>query len=171
MRHFSISGVPVTQANGRLVGILTNRDVRFAKNPRQKVSELMTSENLIKVYNKADKEKAKSLLHKHRIEKLLVVDNNERCIGLITVKDIEKAQLHPTAAKDAEGRLRVAAAIGTGEQSLARAAALIEADADMIVVDTAHGHAKSVAEMVKQIRRMHNGVRIVAGNIATGDAA
>lgn len=171
MRHFSISGVPVTQANGKLVGILTNRDVRFAKNPRQKVSELMTSENLIKVYNKADKEKAKSLLHKHRIEKLLVVDNQERCIGLITVKDIEKAQLHPTAAKDSEGRLRVAAAIGTGEQNLARAAALIEADADMIVVDTAHGHAKSVAEMVKQIRRMHNGVRIVAGNIATGDAA
>jgi len=171
MRHFRISGVPVTQANGKLVGILTNRDVRFAKNPRQKVSELMTSENLVKVYNKADKEKAKSLLHKHRIEKLLVVDNQERCIGLITVKDIEKAQLHPTAAKDSEGRLRVAAAIGTGEQSLARAAALIEADADMIVVDTAHGHAKSVAEMVKQIRRMHNSVRIVAGNIATGDAA
>ncbi len=171
MRHFRISGVPVTQANGKLVGILTNRDVRFAKNPRQKVSELMTSEGLIKVYNKADKEKAKSLLHKHRIEKLLVVDNQERCIGLITVKDIEKAQLHPTAAKDNEGRLRVAAAIGTGEQNLARAAALIEADADMIVVDTAHGHAKSVAEMVKQIRRMHNGVRIVAGNIATGDAA
>lgn len=171
MRHFHISGVPVTQSNGKLVGILTNRDVRFAKNPRQKVSELMTSENLVKVYNKADKEKAKSLLHKHRIEKLLVVDNNERCIGLITVKDIEKAQLHPTAAKDAEGRLRVAAAIGTGEQSLARAAALIEADADMIVVDTAHGHAKGVADMVKHIRRMHNRVRIVAGNIATGDAA
>lgn len=171
MRHFNISGVPVTQTNGKLVGILTNRDVRFAKNPRQKVSELMTSENLVKVYNKADKEKAKSLLHKHRIEKLLVVDNSERCIGLITVKDIEKAQLHPTAAKDAEGRLRVAAAIGTGEQSLARAAALMEADADMIVVDTAHGHAKSVAEMVKKIRRMHNRVRIVAGNIATGDAA
>jgi IMP dehydrogenase len=171
MRHFNISGVPVTQTNGKLVGILTNRDVRFAKNPRQKVSELMTSENLIKVYNKADKEKAKSLLHKHRIEKLLVVDNSERCIGLITVKDIEKAQLHPTAAKDAEGRLRVAAAIGTGEQSLARAAALMEADADMIVVDTAHGHAKSVADMVKKIRRMHNRVRIVAGNIATGDAA
>jgi IMP dehydrogenase len=171
MRHFNISGVPVTQTNGKLVGILTNRDVRFAKNPRQKVSELMTSENLIKVYNKTDKEKAKSLLHKHRIEKLLVVDNSERCIGLITVKDIEKAQLHPTAAKDAEGRLRVAAAIGTGEHSLARAAALMEADADMIVVDTAHGHAKSVAEMVGKIRRMHNRVRIVAGNIATGDAA
>lgn len=171
MRHFNISGVPVTQTNGKLVGILTNRDVRFAKNPRQKVSELMTSENLVKVYNKADKEKAKSLLHKHRIEKLLVVDNSERCIGLITVKDIEKAQLHPTAAKDAEGRLRVAAAIGTGEHSLARAAALMEADADMIVVDTAHGHAKSVAEMVGKIRRMHNRVRIVAGNIATGDAA
>jgi len=171
MRHFGISGVPVTQTSGKLVGILTNRDVRFAKNPRQKVSELMTSENLIKVYNKADREKAKSLLHRHRIEKLLVVDNNERCIGLITVKDIEKAQLHPTAAKDAEGRLRVAAAIGTGEQSLQRAAALMEADADMIVVDTAHGHAKGVAEMVKKIRRMHNHVRIVAGNIATGDAA
>jgi len=171
MRHFGISGVPVTQTSGKLVGILTNRDVRFAKNPRQKVSELMTAENLVKVYNKADKEKAKSLLHKHRIEKLLVVDNSDRCIGLITVKDIEKAQLHPTAAKDAEGRLRVAAAIGTGEQNLRRAAALIEADADMIVVDTAHGHAKGVADMVRQIRRMHNRVRIVAGNIATGEAA
>src|SRR6218665_2131065 len=100
MRMHNISGIPVTQANGKLVGILTNRDVRFAKNPKQKVSELMTSDNLVKVYNKADKEKAKDLLHRHRIEKLLVVDNNERCIGLITVKDIEKAQLHPTACKD-----------------------------------------------------------------------
>lgn len=171
MRAHNISGIPVTQENGKLVGILTNRDVRFAKNPKQKISELMTSDNLVKVYNKADKEKAKDLLHRHRIEKLLVVDNSERCIGLITVKDIEKAQLHPTACKDSEGRLRAAAAIGTGESNFERAAALVEADVDLIVVDTAHGHAKSVGEMVKKIRRLHNGVRIVAGNIATGEAA
>ncbi|MBW7910336.1 MAG: IMP dehydrogenase [Alphaproteobacteria bacterium] len=171
MRAHNISGIPVTLQNGKLVGILTNRDVRFAKNPKQKISELMTSENLVKVYNKADKEKAKDLLHRHRIEKLLVVDNNERCIGLITVKDIEKAQLHPTACKDGEGRLRAAAAIGTGESNFERAAALVDADVDLIVVDTAHGHAKSVGEMVGKIRRLHNRVRIIAGNIATGEAA
>lgn len=171
MRTHNISGIPVTLQNGRLVGILTNRDVRFAKNPKQKISELMTSENLVKVYNKADKEKAKDLLHRHRIEKLLVVDNNERCIGLITVKDIEKAQLHPTACKDSEGRLRAAAAIGTGESNFERAAALVEADVDLIVVDTAHGHAKSVGQMVGKIKRLDSRVRVVAGNIATGDAA
>jgi IMP dehydrogenase len=171
MKRFRISGVPVTKANGKLVGILTNRDVRFADNPKQPIRELMTSENLVKVYNKVDKSKAQKLLHQHRIEKLLIVDDEERCIGLVTVKDIEKAQLHPTAAKDENGSLRVGAAIGTGELNFARAEALIEADADLIVVDTAHGHSKNVIDMVSRLRRHNNRVQIVAGNIATGDAA
>ncbi len=171
MKQYRISGVPVTKQNGKLVGILTNRDVRFAANPKQPVRELMTSENLIKVYNSIDKEKAKKILHKHRIEKLLVVDDNERCIGLLTVKDIEKAQLHPTACKDEDGALRVGAAIGTGEANFARAQALIDADVDVIVVDTAHGHSKGVIDMVKKLRRQHNRVNIIAGNIATAEAA
>jgi IMP dehydrogenase len=171
MKRFRISGVPVTKANGKLVGILTNRDVRFADNHKQRVSELMTSENLIKVYNKVDKSKAKKLLHQHRIEKLLVVDDEDRCIGLVTVKDIEKAQLHPTACKDENGSLRVGAAIGTGDANFARAEALMDADADIIVVDTAHGHSKNVIDMVRKLRRTNNKVQIVAGNIATGEAA
>ncbi|MDE1153277.1 MAG: IMP dehydrogenase [Micavibrio sp.] len=171
MQRYRISGVPVTKANGKLVGILTNRDVRFADNKKQPIRELMTSENLVKVYNTVDKDKAKKLLHKHRIEKLLVVDNDERCIGLFTVKDIEKAQLHPTAAKDEEGRLRTGAAIGTGDGNFARAEALMDADIDLIVVDTAHGHSKHVIDMVKRLRRHNNRVQIIAGNIATGDAA
>lgn len=171
MKQYRISGVPVTQKNGKLVGILTNRDVRFAENMRQSVRELMTSENLVKVYNSVDKDKAKKLLHKHRIEKLLVVDNDERCIGLVTVKDIEKAQLYPTACKDDQGCLRVGAAIGTGDKNFARAEALIDADVDVLVVDTAHGHSKAVLDMVKKIRRQYNKVDIIAGNIATADAA
>jgi len=171
MQRYRISGVPVTKANGKLVGILTNRDVRFADNKKQPIRELMTSENLVKVYNTVDKDKAKKLLHKHRIEKLLVVDNDERCIGLFTVKDIEKAQLHPTAAKDEDGRLRTGAAIGTGDGNFSRAEALMDADIDLIVVDTAHGHSKHVIDMVKRLRRHNNRVQIVAGNIATGDAA
>jgi IMP dehydrogenase len=161
----------VTKANGKLVGILTNRDVRFAANMKQPVRELMTSEGLVKAYNTVDKEKAKKLLHKHRIEKLLVVDDSERCIGLVTVKDIEKAQLHPTACKDENGALRVGAAIGTGEKNFERAEALIGADVDAIVVDTAHGHSKGVLDMVRKLRRQHNRVQIVAGNIATAEAA
>jgi IMP dehydrogenase len=171
MKRFGISGIPVTAKNGKLVGILTNRDVRFADNPKQLVKDLMTSENLIKVYNKIDRDRARKLLHKHRIEKLLVVDNNERCIGLVTVKDIEKAQLNPTACKDDNGSLRVGAAIGTGDKNLERAEALMAADTDLIVVDTAHGHSKGVIDMVKKLRRMNNRVQLVAGNIATGDAA
>lgn len=171
MKRYRISGIPVTQKNGKLVGILTNRDVRFADNPKQPVRELMTSENLVKAYNSIDKEKAKKLLHKHRIEKLLIVDDNERCIGLVTVKDIEKAQLHPTACKDENGALRAGAAIGTGEKNFGRAEALIAADVDVIVVDTAHGHSKGVVDMVKRLRRQHNRVQLVAGNIATAEAA
>jgi len=171
MQMHRISGVPVTKPNGKLVGILTNRDVRFAEHKKQPIRELMTSENLIKVYNTVDKDKAKKLLHKHRIEKLLVVDDEDRCIGLFTVKDIEKAQLHPTACKDDNGSLRVGAAIGTGEQNFERAEALLETEIDMIVVDTAHGHSKNVIEMVKRLRRLTNRVQLVAGNIATGEAA
>lgn len=171
MTRFGISGIPVAKNDGKLVGILTNRDVRFADNQKQLVRDLMTSKNLVKVYNSVDKAEARRLLHQHRIEKLLVVDKNERCIGLVTVKDIEKAQLHPTACKDATGRLRVAAAIGTGDKNIDRAAALIDADVDVIVVDTAHGHSKGVIDMVKKLKKQHKNIQIIAGNIATGDAA
>lgn len=171
MKHHRISGIPVTRENGKLVGILTNRDVRFADNMKQPVKELMTSENIVKAYNSIDKDKAKKLLHKHRIEKLLIVDDDERCIGLVTVKDIEKAQLHPTACKDANGALRVGAAIGTGDKNFERAEVLIDADVDLIVVDTAHGHSKAVIDMVKKIRRQYPKIQIIAGNIATTEAA
>lgn len=173
MRKSKISGFPVTEANGKLVGILTNRDVRFADNPYQKVRELMTSENLVKVYNRVDKEEARKLLHKHRIEKLLVVDDNERCIGLVTVRDIEKSQAYPLATKDEQDRLRVGAAVGTGDiNGVERALALAEAGLDLVVVDTAHGHAKSVLETVAKIRAQGpSNLQIMAGNVATADAA
>lgn len=168
-----ISGIPVTEADGRLVGILTNRDVRFAENRQQPVRELMTSENLVKVYNQVDKAEAKRLLHKNRIEKLLVVDDQERCIGLITVKDIEKSKLHPQATKDEKDRLRVGAAVGTGAvNGVERALALFEAGLDVVVVDTAHGHSKAVLDTVATIRRETSAEhQIIAGNIATGRAA
>jgi IMP dehydrogenase len=171
MKQYNISGIPVTEANGKLVGILTHRDVRFASNPQQKISELMTSENLIKVYNTVDKDEAKKLLHQNRIEKLLVVDNNEKCIGLVTVKDIEKSQTYPLACKDDKGRLRVGAAVGTGDKNFDRAMALADADLDVLVVDTAHGHSKAVLEMVKRVRKERTNLQIIGGNIATGDAA
>lgn len=172
MRSTRISGIPVTEANGRLVGILTNRDVRFADNMSQPVRELMTAENLIKVYNEVDKDEARKLLHKYRIEKLLVVDDNERCIGLVTVKDIEKAELNPHSTKDEHGRLRVGAAVGTGEHNVVRAEALMDAELDVLVVDTAHGHSQSVMEMVKAVRKLRgNQMQIIAGNVATADAA
>ncbi len=172
MAEYKISGIPVVeQPSGKLAGILTNRDVRFASNMQQPIAELMTKEKLVTVREGVDPEEAKRLLHKHRIEKLLVVDQNYRCIGLITVKDIEKAHLHPHACKDEKGRLRVAAAIGTGADSEARASALLEAGVDMIVVDTAHGHSARVIEQVKKIRKLSNAGQIMAGNIATADAA
>jgi IMP dehydrogenase len=172
MRANRISGVPVTEANGKLVGILTHRDVRFAENPLQPVRELMTADNLVKVYNSVDKDEARRLLHKHRIEKLLVVDNNEHCIGLMTVKDIEKSQTYPQASKDDKGRLRAGAAVGTGDAAVERATALAEAGLDLIVVDTAHGHSAGVADTVRKIRDLRfNTLQIVAGNIATGEAA
>lgn len=174
MDHHRISGIPVvensgtgSQNPGKLVGILTNRDVRFASNPAQKVSELMTHEGLITVNESVDQDEAKRLLHQHRIEKLLVVDKRGYCVGLITVKDIEKAQLHPNAAKDAQGRLRVAAAVSVGDDAMDRAERLIAAGVDLIVIDTAHGHSQRVLDSVAQVKKLSNSVRIMAGNVAT----
>ena len=174
MKRYRISGIPVTTNSGKLVGILTNRDVRFAENADQPIRELMTSDGLVKVYNTVVKDEARRLLHRHRIEKLLVVDNEERCIGLVTVKDIEKSQLHPLATKDNQHRLRVGAAVGTGDvNGYERAMALSDAGLDVVVVDTAHGHAKSVLDAVRRIRkdRSSNSLQIIAGNVATADAA
>lgn len=172
MARESISGIPVVEREGgKLAGILTHRDVRFASNTKQPVRELMTHKNLVTVREGASHEDAKKLLHQHRIEKLLVVDDAYRCIGLITVKDIEKSQLYPNACKDEKGRLRVAAAVGTGENGLSRARALIEAGVDVVVVDTAHGHSAKVLEQVRAVRSLCNETQIIAGNVATGDAA
>jgi len=172
-----ISGIPVVEnggaggrAIGKLVGILTNRDVRFASSPGQRIAELMTHENLVTVRDGVSKDEAKVLLHKHRIEKLLVVDSDYRCVGLITVKDIEKAQLNPNASKDAQGRLRVAAASTVGDKGFERSLALIEAGVDLLVIDTAHGHSIRVAEAVERVKRESNSTRIVAGNVATAEA-
>lgn len=177
MRSHGISGIPVVenggrggQRTGRLVGILTNRDVRFASDPAQKVAELMTHENLITVKETVDQDEAKRLLHKHRIEKLLVVDAQGNCVGLITVKDIEKAQLNPHAAKDAQGRLRVAAATSVGDDGFERAERLIEAGVDLLVIDTAHGHSQRVIDAVARAKKLSNAIRIMAGNVATADA-
>lgn len=171
MTENNISGVPVTETNGKLVGILTNRDVRFATNPNQAVAELMTKENLITVKEEVAHEEAKKLLHQNRIEKLLVVDADYKCIGLITVKDMEKAQLHPNAAKDEKGRLRVAAASTVGDDGFERSQALIDAGVDLIVVDTAHGHSVRVAEQVARLKKLSSSVQIMAGNVATKDGA
>ncbi len=171
MRDEHISGVPVvSKRNGRLVGILTNRDVRFADDPSQPVRELMTR-RVVAVEDGVDMEEAKRLLHKHRIEKLLVVDKEKRCIGLITVKDIVKAQVYPDACKDAQGRLRVAAATGVGEAGLRRAEALIEAGVDVVVLDTDHGHSHGVLMQLWVIKRLSNATQIIAGNITTAEAA
>lgn len=176
MRSYDISGIPVVETHGkskgpgRLVGILTNRDVRFASDPRQKIHELMTRENLVTVRENVQQEEAKRLLHQHRIEKLLVVDDAGCCVGLVTVKDIEKARLNPNAAKDGQGRLRVAAAISVGRDGLERAEKLLAADVDVLVIDTAHGHSQRVLDAVKDIRRIAGDTAIIAGNVATADA-
>ena len=171
MHRNRISGIPVTSGDGKLVGILTNRDVRFADNARQPVRELMTSDNLVTVVNQVSRDEAKRLLHKHRIEKLLVVDEAGRCTGLMTVKDIERSALFPQAAKDDQGRLLVGAAVGTGSTGTERALLMNDAGLDVLVVDTAHGHSKNVLDTVRRIRKECPGLQIVAGNIATGDAA
>ncbi|NEJ71479.1 IMP dehydrogenase [Rhizobium phaseoli] len=169
MKSHSISGIPVVEKSGRLVGILTNRDVRFASDPEQKIHELMTKDNLVTVKESVDQQEAKRLLHSHRIEKLLVVDTEGRCVGLITVKDIEKSQLNPNASKDAQGRLRAAAAISVGDDGFERAERLIEAGVDLLVVDTAHGHSQRVLDAVTRVKKLSNSVRIMAGNVATYD--
>ncbi|HMM15572.1 MAG TPA: IMP dehydrogenase [Parvibaculum sp.] len=171
MQQHGITGIPVVEHSGKLAGVLTNRDVRFASNLREPVRNLMTKDNLVTVKDGVSQEEAKRLLHKHRIEKLLVVDDAYRCIGLITVKDIEKAHLHPNATKDDQGRLRVAAATTVGDEGFARSEALIAAGADVIIVDTAHGHSQRVSEAVERIKKLSNVTQVVAGNIATGDGA
>jgi len=176
MATFRISGIPVVEHQGldpegpgRLVGILTNRDVRFATDPDQKIHELMTKENLVTVKENVNQTEAKRLLHSHRIEKLVVVDNDGLCVGLITVKDIEKSQLNPNASKDAQGRLRAAAAISVGDDGFERAERLIDAGIDLIVIDTAHGHSQRVLDSVGRVKKMSNSVRIMAGNVATAE--
>src|SRR3982751_607558 len=171
MKSNRISGIPIVDASGRLCAILTNRDVRFAENPRQRVSELMTHENLATVGLGTSQEVARRILHQRRIEKLLVVDDREHLVGLITVKDIEKAVAAPHATKDAEGRLRAAAATTVGDAGFARSEALIDAGCDCIVIDTAHGHNRDVAAAVERVKGISNSVQVVAGNVATADAA
>jgi IMP dehydrogenase len=184
MKERRISGIPVVEPAsgydpemyqngipGRLVGILTNRDVRFATDMSKPVSRLMTKEGLITVKKGISRDDAKRLLHEKRIEKLLVVDDEYRCIGLITVKDIEKAERYPNACKDDQGRLRVAAATTVGEEGFARSELLIDAGVDLLVVDTAHGHSSRVLEAVSRIKRLSNSVQVLAGNIATADGA
>ena len=175
MERNRISGVPVVEnpnakGAGKLVGILTNRDVRFAADPSQKISELMTKE-VVTAKEGVKPDEARRLLHQHRIEKIVVVDDAYRCVGLVTVKDIEKAQKYPNACKDGMGRLRVAAATGVGEDGYARAMALIEAECDVIVVDTAHGHSKGVIDAIRRIKKASILVQVAGGIIATADAA
>src|SRR3974377_53227 len=176
MKDNHISGVPVVEGGGngkagKLVGILTNRDVRFATDPQQRVAELMTKDKLVTVREGVSQDEAKRLLHQHRIEKLLVVDNQYRCVGLITVKDIEKAVANPNACKDEHGRLRVAAATTVGDRGFARTEALIAAGVDLVVVDTAHGHSRHVLDAITRIKRLSNAVQVVAGNVATSEGA
>ena len=165
-----ISGIPVVESGGRLVGILTNRDVRFAANPGQPVRELMTHENLATVEAGVSEDEARRLLHQRRIEKLLVVDENYHCTGLITVKDMEKAVNYPDATKDATGRLRVAAATTVGDKGFERSEALLAAECDVIIIDTAHGHNKDVARAVERVKRLSKSAQVIAGNVATYEA-
>ncbi|MCW4591567.1 IMP dehydrogenase [Gluconacetobacter entanii] len=172
MSRHGISGLPVVERDtNRLVGILTNRDVRFATDPGQRVYELMTRENLITVRQNVARDQARQLLHRHRIEKLLVIDDEDRCVGLITVKDMDKAVMHPNANKDELGRLLCAAATGVGEDGLTRARELIDAGVDVIVVDTAHGHSRGVLTSIEKIKAIREDIQIIAGNVATPEAA
>jgi IMP dehydrogenase len=176
MKHNRISGIPVVErgANGhkgKLIGIVTNRDVRFATNPAQVIAELMTKDRLITVREGVTQDEAKRLLHQFRIEKLLVVDDHYRCIGLITVKDIEKQVAHPFAAKDSQGRLLVAAASTTGDAGFERCQALIDVGCDVVVIDTAHGHSSKVLEAVTRVKKLSNAVQVIAGNVATASGA
>ena len=167
-RH-KVSGFPVVDQFGKLCGIITNRDMRFATDLNAKVGELMTR-NLVTVREGVERSESQRLLHKHRIEKLIVVDDAFKCLGLITVNDMEKAADHPLAAKDAQGRLLVAAATGVGDNGFGRAEALIDAGVDVLVVDTAHGHSIHVANQVTRIKKLSNRVQLIAGNVATAEA-
>jgi IMP dehydrogenase len=176
MEERKISGFPVVDRKngaglGRLVGILTNRDMRFAADPKQKISELMTRSDLATVRPNTSREDVIKLLHKRRIERVIVVDDEQRCVGLITVKDIEKARAYPNASKDAQGRLRVAAATSVGDRGFERVEALIDAGCDVVVIDTAHGHSAQVVEQVARVKRASNLTQVVAGNVATYDGA
>lgn len=173
MSKYGISGIPVVEKAGskKLVGILTNRDVRFATDKKQPIYEIMTKDNLVTAKSNITKQEAKQLLHKNKIERILVVDNDGNCIGLITGKDIEKSKQFPNACKDEEGRLRVAAAVGVGKDGFKRAESLIEAGVDVIIIDTAHGHSKGVISAIKEIKKSYSKIDIIAGNIATYDAA
>ena len=171
MRAHRIGGIPIVEKSGKLCGILTNRDVRFAENTKQPVSELMTKDNLAVVSLGTSEEVARRILHQRRIEKLLVVDDRDHLVGLITVKDIEKAVAAPLATKDGEGRLRVAAASTVGDSGFDRSQALIEAGCDCIVIDTAHGHNTDVGRAVERVKSVSNSVQVIAGNVATADAA
>jgi IMP dehydrogenase len=170
MNKYRISGVPVTKGD-KLVGIVTNRDLRFETNLDKKISEVMTKENLVKVSEGITLEDSKSLLHKHRIEKLLVVDSNDRLIGMITIKDIEKVKKYPNACKDKLGRLRVGAAVGVGSDMEERAEALLRAGADVILIDTSHGHTKNVIEAVKLLKINFKNIELIAGNVGTAEGA
>ncbi len=174
MKLHGISGFPVVEngsSPGRLVGILTNRDVRFASDPSQRVAELMTRKNLVTVGQSVGQEEAKRLLHQHRIEKLLVVDEDYRCVGLITVKDMEKSRLNPHATKDEQGRLRVAAASSVGDNGFERSERLVDAEVDLVVIDTAHGHSQRVLDAVTRVKKISNHVQVIAGNVATAEGA
>ncbi|MFT6213204.1 MAG: IMP dehydrogenase [Alphaproteobacteria bacterium] len=171
MRQHGITGIPVTDEKHIPVGILTNRDVRFVTDETILVSELMTRDNLVTVKGTVKLDDAKSILHANRIEKLLVIDDNHVLVGLITVKDIERAGLYPNATKDSQGRLRCGAATSVGDAGFERAAALIEAETDVIIVDTAHGHSKLVIDTVRRIKEAYPDVQLIAGNVATADAA
>jgi IMP dehydrogenase len=163
------SGVPVVEEDGTVVGIITNRDTRFVDDLNARVADLMTRE-VVSVTMEAPIEDARQLLHRHRIERLVITDEDGKCVGLLTVKDMEKAQLNPNAAKDERGRLRVAAASTVGDAGYERTEALIEAGVDAVVIDTAHGHSRSVIDAVSRVKKLSNSVQVVAGNVATGDA-
>ena len=168
-KRTGFSGIPVVEKNGKVLGIVTNRDTRFADDLNEKVATLMTR-NVVTAQMDMDPAEARRLLHKHRIERLVIVDHDGRCLGLLTVKDMDKAAVHPNAAKDGAGRLRVAAASTVGDAGFERTMALIEAGADAVVIDTAHGHSKSVAEAVTRAKKISNSVQIIAGNVATAEA-
>jgi IMP dehydrogenase len=171
MREFNIGGIPVVDENNKLVGIVTNRDLRFEEDMKTPVSSIMTSKNLITTTNKTNLKEAAEILKKHRIEKLPVVDENYKLIGLLTFKDLTKIKDNPEANKDSKGRLRVAAGVGVTNDTLERIASLVAADVDAIVIDTAHGHSQGVIEMLKKVKKLYPSLDVIVGNIATGEAA